>query len=245
MTSQALFPTNNHSKAFIAYVWGIRAELEESQRRGFYQFLYLTICAHIESLLFSIIKARLHSIQATWYSIPPMNYTENNISSLQDRKVVVESGLKIIKSLEKDIEKASLDKLIEIHNKIFKRKLSELISRKLYEDLKALPSLRNSFAHGRDLFLEFKLDAFSTEKLDFDSNPLKPAFDRLVRANIAENISSFNFENYNDLIALFYSDNACLYFYNAIQEIEKELNNSIEFPPEKRRRFSVALPNLE
>ncbi|QFS52873.1 hypothetical protein [Nostoc sphaeroides] len=248
MKTRGSFPTSNYNTAYIARAWGMHKELEEREKRGFYQFFYLTICGHIESILSSVINARLDSINwlLQWDKIPPANYNENNITSLCDQKTVVESLLKIISAFENETENAPLGKLIDLHNKIFNKKLSELIGKELYEDLNAVASLRNLFAHGRNLFVEFKFDAPLTDgEVTLDYNPLKKAFDRLLRAGIINNPSNFNLQNYGDFLVSFYNDDAFLYFYRAIQEVEEKLDNSIEFPPERAKRFFVRLPDLE
>lgn len=253
MTARSSISTSHSNTAYIARAWDTHKELEETEKRGFYQFFYLTICGHIESILSSAINARLFSIKSLmpWDNIPPINYMENDIPCLWDQKIVVESLFKLISVIENETENAPLNKLIELYNRIFEKKLSQLIGKELNEDLIAVASLRNLFGHGRNLFLEFKMnnvDGYTSTidgELTLDSNPLQKAFNRLSCAKIIKKPSSFNFQNHQELLLSFYNDDAFLYFYRAIQEIEEKLKNSIEFPPEKFRRYFVDLPDLE
>lgn len=117
-----------------------------------------------------------------------------------------------------------------------------------------MASLRNLFAHGRNLSLDCKMNIDvdvdgNTSWIDgertLDSNPIKKAFDRLSDANIIKKPSSFNLQNYHELICAFYNDDAFLYFYKAIQKNEEKLKYSIEFSPEKWNMHFVSLPDLE
>ena len=245
MSSRAGISTSYFSKAYIAVAWGTRNELQESERRGFSQFFYLAICGHIESILSSIIKARVFSIRHMfrWEALPPQEYHEEDTIYHCDQKPIVESLWKIILLVAHDTENAPLSKLIELYNKTFQENLREIIGKELYEDLDALASLRNLFGHGRDIFVEFD-DPFGEGKANLDKNPLQKPAKRLHHAGIIKNFD-ITMQNYIEFHASFYSDDALLYFYKAIQKVEDKLANSLEFPPEKARIFFVRLPDLE
>lgn len=49
--SKAFISTSLFSKSFLAKAWEARNELLDYEKRGFAQFVYLTICGHIESVL--------------------------------------------------------------------------------------------------------------------------------------------------------------------------------------------------
>jgi hypothetical protein len=238
--------TSNFNKAYIAVAWESRKNLEDYERRGFSQFFYLTICGHIENTLSAIIKARVHSIRYmfVWNTVPPLRYNHDGVDCQYDQKAVAESLLKIIAGVERDTESAPLSKLIELHNKvIFQKSLRDIIGPELWNDLDALASLRNLFAHGREIFVEF--DAWLVEgKISLNGNPLQKPAKRLYHAGIIGDLNDITGQNCDDFHALFYSDEALLYFYQAVQQIEDSLASSIEFPPEKTRRFFIPLPDL-
>lgn len=125
---------------------------------------------------------------------------------------------------------------------MFSQSLKEVVGKELHEDLTALASLRNLFAHGRDLFIEF--DAPFAEKATLDKNPLQKPAQRLHQVGI---IKDFNItgQNYDEFQTLFFSDEALLHFYQAVQKIEESLMNSIRFLPDKAMPFLQKLPDFE
>jgi hypothetical protein len=230
MPARAHISTNTFSKAYLAVAWKSRNELQDYERRGFGQFFYLTICGHIESLLSVIIKQRVDSIKlmVRWDELPSWKYTVEG--QVHNCKIdpLVESLWNIMSVMNSECENAPLGKLTELYNKVFSRKISEIIEKDLSDDLNALVSLRNLFAHGRDLFIDFD---DSLEKGNLDTSPLKKPAERLHLAGIIE-ISNLK-SNLVEFHSAFYSDKALLYFYNSVQRIEKKLLSSMDFLPEK------------
>ncbi|MEP0881716.1 hypothetical protein NDI49_09165 [Trichocoleus sp. ST-U3] len=157
-------------------------------------------------------------------------------------KPVIDSVLQIVSLVAKDTENAPLNKLFELYSKVFSQSLKEITGKDLYEDLDALASLRNLFAHGRDLFIEF--DGPFPDKATLDNNPLQKPAQRLFKAGI---IKDFNItgRNYDKFQALFYSDEVLLYFYRSVQKIEDVLIKSIGFMPEKSMTYMPPLVDLE
>lgn len=244
MASRIRISTTVFSKAYLAIAWKSRDDLTDYEKRGFAQFFYLTICGHVESLLSSIIKRRVNSIKHMlhWDKLPPMQFKNEDKIHYCELEPLVESFLRILSIVADDTENAPLSKLIDLYSKVFSQSLKEVVERELYEDLTALASLRNLFAHGRDLFIEF--DAHFEGKATLDKNPLQKPAQRLHQVGI---IRDFNItdQNYNDFQTLFFSNEALLHFYQAVQKIEESLMNSITFLPDKAMPFSQKLPDLE
>ncbi|MBD2086540.1 hypothetical protein H6F52_16405 [Coleofasciculus sp. FACHB-542] len=244
MSSRVKISTSIFSKAYLAVAWKSRNELTDYERRGFAQFFYLTICGHIESLLSSIIKVRINSIRymVRWEAVPPMQFNDGGQIHHCELKPVIDSVLQIVSLVAKDTENAPLNKLFELYSKVFSQSLKEITGKDLYEDLDALASLRNLFAHGRDLFIEF--DGPFPDKATLDNNPLQKPAQRLFKAGI---IKDFNItgRNYDKFQALFYSDEVLLYFYRSVQKIEDVLIKSIGFMPEKSMTYMPPLVDLE
>ncbi|MFE1746048.1 hypothetical protein [Coleofasciculus sp. H7-2] len=157
-------------------------------------------------------------------------------------KPVIESLLQIVSFVANDTENAPINKLVELYSKVFSQSLKEITGKDLYDDLNALASLRNLFAHGRDLFIEFD-DPFAN-KATLDKNPLQKPAQRLYQAGIIKDFKITG-RNYHEFQALFYSDDILLYFYRSVQKIENILIESIAFIPEKSMIYMPSLVDLE
>jgi hypothetical protein len=244
--NRTFISTNTFSKAFLSKAWEARNDLLDYEKRGFAQFFYLTICGHAESLLAKIITTRLLFIHTLvhWEELPPMPYENDDVTQTCSLEPVITSIKQIAKSLERETESASLNKLIELHGRTFPQKLKEIVGAKLSADLDALASLRNLFAHGRDLIMDFDIDENFDFKGTLDGNILKHPAQRLHEAGIIKDFD-INGQNHHEFHAIFYGDAAMLYFYNAVQSIEEGLRSSTTFLPEKDFHFHSKLPDLK
>jgi hypothetical protein len=90
-----------------------------------------------------------------WEELPPAQLTIGRQKHVCDLKPVYESLFRVIAALEEQSHNATLNKLTELYNVLFSPSVREIVGKELHEDLLALASLRNLFAHGRDFFLEF------------------------------------------------------------------------------------------
>ena len=242
MPSRSWIPTPVFSRAYLAATWKHRAELKDYERRGFAQFVYLTICAHLENFLAQLIQGRLKSIRylTNWEALAPETLYSDG-EHVCDRKPVYESLLRLVSSLSDETHLAPLIRLTERYNLFFQRPLRDVIGQDLHEDLLAIGALRNLFAHGRDLFLEFPDDeGYAT----LESNPLQKPAVRLQKAGILTTlkVTGMNRPEFN---ATFYSDEALLYFYRAVERIQEQLTLSIDFLPEASGFPFSQLPKLE
>lgn len=240
--------TTGFNKSYLAIAWNARHDLTNSERRGFAQFFYLTMSGHVESVLSKIMEARLISVQHLNLQSPLFHSAEGTQASDCDLPVH-DSLLGIVSSLRSEVEIAPLGKLMTLHKRIFQKSLQDVIGRELYEDLNALGALRNTMAHGRDLYLEFDEARSKPNELGgpitLDGNPLKKAAERLKIAGISNIcVSDIDTLNWDEFFADFYCDDALLYFYKAVIQIEDRLRSSSNYPPEAMLSYVPPLPNL-
>lgn len=243
--SKAFISSSTFGKAFLAKAWEARDELLEYERRGFAQFFYLTICGHIESVLMNCIKTRLNMIEsAHWEQVGPIECTVNNEKHLCPLNPVIASVRLMASRMKNKVETAPLSKLLQLYNEVFPAALSSVVGQELSKDLDALAKLRNIFAHGRDIFIEFEGEDLMNLKGTLDDNPLKYPAQRLQAAGI---ITSFNItgQNHHEFISIFFGDKAMLHFYGIIREVESALKENSSFLPEKMMFIIPELPELQ
>ncbi len=246
MPSRTWISTTTYSKAYLAVAWQARHQLKDYERRGFAQFVYLTMSAHLEGVLAELLRKRCHSLRymVRWETLPPMQFTQDEQKHLCDLKPVYESLLGVVTALEEESHTATVIKLVERHNVLFSPSAREIVGKELHEDLLALASLRNLFAHGRDFFLEFD-DPFNVSAYaSLDSNPIQRPALRLHAAGIIKDLK-ITAQAHGDFQAAFFADDALLYFYRAVEQIEQKLLESITFLPEKSMWHYPKLPKLE
>ncbi len=152
-----------------------------------------------------------------------------------------------IKSLANGIaaeaESAPLSKLAELYAKAFGRPLNSVLSTELSQDLKALAALRNVFAHGRDLVMEFRHDPNDRLQGTLEENPLQFVVQRLQSVGVMKKVE-INGANYDSIWSGFFSDNSLLHFYNAVRSIEISVRAASDFTPEQGFYMSPPLPEL-
>lgn len=124
-----------------------------------------------------------------WEGFLLMRFKQADQKHLCDLRPLYESLLRIVGALEDQSRTAPLNKLIELYNVTFSPVLREVIGTDLNDDLLALASLRNLFAHGRDFFLEFKWQVDGAGYACLDSNPIKQPALRLQKAGIIRDLN--------------------------------------------------------
>ncbi len=245
MGSRTWISTTLYSKRYLAVAWKHRAELQDYERRGFGQFVYLTLCAHVEGILADLVRKRIRSIRhmVRWESLPPMNFKLGEQKHLCDIKPLYESVFRIVDSIADQSHTAPLTKLVELHNVLFSPPLRDVIGKDLHEDLLALASLRNIFAHGRELFLEFDNSFGESATATLDTNPIQRPALRLHRAGIIKDLQITGL-NHDEFHSAFHSDGALLYFYTVVRQIEQKLIQNVTFLPEQQMWTVDPLPDL-
>ena len=231
------------SKAYLRVAWESRASLTEYERRGFAQFFYVVLCGHIECLLSQRIKNRVESLRyfTRLRNLPPEKVRIGEIDHSYPVDGLVDSLNLVLSAVSNEAENAPIAKLTEIYGRVFPIKLSDTIGKDLKADLDSLAGLRNLFAHGRDIFMEF--DGPMMERGTLDGNPLKQPAQRLHEVGL---IKSFEIDgrNHNDFHAIFYSDEVLLHFHNAVSLIDEKMRNDPSHPIEHMKWLLPALPKL-
>lgn len=244
MSSRAWISPSGFSTAFLTKAWQERTSLTFYERRGFGQFFYLTICQHLEHVLSTQIKMRLEFMRNILADdrLPPIKFVDGETTHECPVTPLCESLRVLTSSTIGDCETAPLRKLVDIHRSVFPQKLSEIIGKELNRDLDALAALRNLFAHGRDLFMDF--DDHEIRKGTPDGNPLKLPAQVLCAAGIIDS-SNITGQNWQDFHDTFYSDKALLYFHTSVKNIEQRLREFHPFLPEVKLPMLAKFPEIE
>ncbi|MEI6847774.1 MAG: hypothetical protein WCK32_07030 [Chlorobiaceae bacterium] len=146
-----------------------------------------------------------------------------------------------MKAFEKKAETATLEKIKSVFSQIFDIDLKNTLG-DLNSDLEALAKLRNIFAHGNDLWLQF--EQTEENRMSLDKNPLQLPAQRLLTAGILKNLR-FDGRNNHEFMTIFYHDDAMLYFLDKSQKIELTLK-SFCIPFETELPFMIfPLPDLK
>ncbi len=237
----------------LTIAWNVRHALTDSERRGFAQFFYLTISGHTESVLSKIVGARVSSIQSLTVQSPrpsKLDTEEDLVSYLDHESSVRQSFHGITSSLKAEVETAPLSKLLGLYKKVFQKSLRDVIGKELSEDLDALGALRNTMAHGRDLYLAFDEERRKPNEffgpITLDGNPLKKAAERLKKSGILSIcVSDIDTMNWDGFLSDFYCDDALLYFYRAVIQVEDKLRACSDDSFEVMSSYVPPLPDLD
>ncbi len=174
-----------YSKAFITKSWETRAQMLEYERRGFFQFLYVTACGHAESVICDHLKAILFFPlfdirKATSSHERPMTIdgTEFSVSTESAQRAVQ----RILERTMKDLDKAPFDRIESLHKDIVGPSIRDIIGPDLHDRLIGLVSVRNLLAHGRELYVEIN-ESFTADTT-FERHPLENAIKSLRQAKL-------------------------------------------------------------
>lgn len=233
-TTSLAISTTIFNRAYLECAWKQRSQLTDYERNGFSQYFYLTVTGHLEASMSELIEHRQMFIRTM---ASPLKDTSVENSFLP----IYESLKGVLGHFGRKVDKAALESLIELFQDIFAIKLKDVLGDELHKDLKALSSLRNVFAHGRDL--QYRFDQTVDNRLILEETPLQPPAHRLLAAGILKNLN-FNRHTYHELQTALYSDSAMLYFLNAAQEIESKLKELLVSPLETDIPLMVSLPIL-
>ena len=232
------------SKAFLAKAWEARAELNEYERRGFAQYFYLTVCCHLEAVLAERIRRRLHLIATSpWEAAGAVTCNIDGNEQECPLDQVIGSIRHIAHQMKKEAESAPLSKLLKLYNEVFPEKLASVIGDELYKDVDALATLRNIFAHGRELVLEFEGEDLMNLRGVLEGNPLEKVAARLVQARVIPS-TEFHGSDHIEFLGRFFSDGAMLYFYQVVKSVESRIEASTTYVPERVWPEVQDLPEL-
>lgn len=245
-------PTGGYSKSFLQMVWANRAQLEERERRGLIQFLYLTACSHIEHVLQELISARLQFVSER------INWTASSLQTLHGPLPNDEGGLNPVawtivcmaNSLITQARSAPIQKLQEIYSNIYPTSFKAVVGPELHKDLEALAKVRNHFAHGRQLIVEFNSPPpylpTDHDRLEADvtKSSLHHAYERLKAIGI-QFPEVVNMANRQEWMAVIYSDQAVKYFLRSCTQAEEKLLSANAFCGEASTINTLPLPSFE
>lgn len=234
--------TTVFTRSYLEFAWTNRSQLSEYERAGFAIFFYTTLFGHIEACLAEVIENRLISIRVVNKKLRDDSFSWKNDPEQAEYPTlpIYESIESLILTQAKQIEKAPINSLSESFQQVFNIKLSSLLG-EYNKDLLALRDLRNVFAHGRDLWLEFNQDDENSASLN--NNPLHLPAQRLLNAGIIQNLNILP-SDHHEFRLKFFSDEVMLYFLGCAKEIEKKTKSALNFKAEDDYPLLVSLPDL-
>jgi len=234
--------TTTFSRAYLQRAWEQRNTLAEYERNGFAQFVYLTITGHLEASMVELMNRRIMYARSVLSPMRAGNcrWGEKAEAPSVPTRPIHDSLMSLLAHFDRKIDKAALDGLIELFQDVFAVKLTDLLAES-HQYLKALASLRNVFAHGRDFWIAFGQD--DQNALSLGRNPLQLPAQRLLAANVLTTLH-FDAWTHPDFQKAFFSDAAMLYFLGKARHIEALLKTVLTFDPEKEVPLMVALPDL-
>jgi len=227
-------------------MWQAREDLHPIERRGFACFFYVTVCGHLEAVIADVIKSRLKFVEHAigWDSLPPMLCTTSAGTEDVPIDPISATVRTMAAALEAEVDTAPLSRLSQLYERVFPKSISDVLGPGLEADVKALGALRNLFAHGRDLTMEFAPASDTVFEGTLDRNALKSAAQRLHQAGV---IPDFNITglNYDDFFGRFFGDAALRHFHAVVQEADSRLRGACDFAPERAVAHIQSLPPLD
>ena len=194
--SKVSISTITYAKSFITKTWDNHPQMLEYERRGFFQFLYVTACGHAESVICDYLKSFLYfslfdirKLEAFSQRTMEVDGVKHLINTEPEQRAVQ----RILESTIKDIDKSSFNRIEILHKLIVGSTICETIGPDLYGNLMGLISVRNLLAHGRELYIEIAVDEANEFSVDtsFEKHPLEKAIKSLQKAKL------YNSEQYD------------------------------------------------
>jgi hypothetical protein len=214
------------SSSFISKVWASRAELNDEERHGLFQFLYVTSCSSIEAVLSEYMVAVLnwpvHTLATTKV------FSDREKTMKDGSKVPVDSGMmnegvrRLCERTKQELASAPFARLMDLHVTILGKKPAELLGATLYATILGLVAVRNVLAHSRDVYVEMNSDPsggrYFLPDTNFDAHPLKPAFQALGHARLYDSKASKRSDAVMEVLTQLYREEVMLYFWNGAKD---------------------------
>lgn len=207
-----------YAKAFIKGSWDKRASMEDYERRGFFNFLYITACGHAETIVADYLKSVLFIpmfdlLRTT--DFPKRKVIENGCETLVSTEPEQRAVQRLLERTTAELERSPMDRIESLHKTICGNTVREVVGADLHDKLKGLLSVRNVLAHGRLLYVT--LEDSGVADSSFEQHPFENAIkclrqSGLFNANAAPTDA-------NELYSIIYRDDVIRYFWNASVEI--------------------------
>lgn len=236
--------TITYSKAFIKKSWETHTQMLEYERRGFFQFLYITACGHAESVICDYLKSVLFfpllDLRST-KSFPHRGMTIDGIEFLVSTEPEERAVQRILERTIEDLDKAPFDRIDSLHKTIVGLSIRDVLGSELHDSLKGLISVRNLLAHGRELYVGID-ESFSADTT-FEQHPLENAIKSLRQAKLfnAEQADTYDI---HEPQAVIYQDEAMRHFWNCSVKVGEIYNKRGEDEKYPTIRFTAALERL-
>ena len=223
-------PSITNSLSFLARTWKSSGELTPDQKRGLCQLTLLSIVAHIEDALRSLVIVRLRDAMA----LVPIEQASTT-QAVRAMKSLLESLIGRVST------ESTFSKLKEYHDQLGSDTLQLVLGDQSYEDLQALGDMRNLLAHGRRFEGLWKgqngLFAFTSTQAVRIVKQLKSG-----GINISDNPSDQDF--YTTWLPTLFSADSMKFWYDAATKIEGAILSKFtptgDVPPNNLR-----LPSIE
>ena len=195
-----------NSLSFLARIWKSSDPWTPEEKRGLCQLTLLSIVAHIEDALRSLVIARLRAAKA----LVPTEQASTT-QAVRTMKSLLDSFIGKVST------ESTISKLKEYHDQLGSDTLKSVVGDKSYEDLIALGEMRNLLAHGRRFegVWEGQQGRFAFASTQFDRivKQLKSG-----RIDISNNPSARDF--HKEWLPTLFSTNSMTYWYAAATNIE-------------------------
>jgi len=217
----------------------------EYERRGFFQFLYVTACGHAESVICDYLKSSLFypllDIK-TAKTFPErkmtIEETEYSVSTEPEQRAVQ----RILERTIEDLDKAPFERIDLLHKTIVGSSIREIIGPDLHDNLKGLISVRNLLAHGRELYVEID-ESFCTDA-SFEQHPLLNAI-KSLRQNKLFNTENADTYDAHEAQGIIYRDDVVRHFWNSSVEVGKIYDQRGHNEKLLTIKFTAALERLD
>jgi len=223
------------SGSFIRHAWSVRSTLTAEEHRGLFQFLYVTACSSVEAILSEYMAAVLHWPAATLDTtklFPERSRSLNDGSSISlDQTLMNESVHRLLERTAHELAAAPFARLMDLHPTILGTKPREKLGPQLYGAILGIVAIRNLFAHSRSVYVDLTTDPAGTGYLlpesNFDTHPLKPAFQALGEAGLYNAQAAKRHDGLVELLLHIYREDVLLFFWCAAAEaVESYLNSA-------------------
>lgn len=197
--------------------------MTEEERCGLFQFLYIVACGSVEAVLTeyltSVIQRPKATLRGTKVFPPHSNKFSDGIAVAMDSDLMSAAVYRLLERTTLELASAPFGRLIDLHFTILGTRPTETMSASLYAGINGLVAIRNVIAHSRSVYVDLVRDPTGSSNLlpesNFDSNPLKPAFQALAQANLYSPEAAKTNHGVVGLLKHLYREEVLLYFWNA------------------------------